>query len=78
MKQTFLSPEFEHFSTGKDLLNVKIFLLLCGIAGLIYLLWPYLMWMVKVFIYNLILDYGLYLLIFLAGGGYYLWHRMKS
>jgi len=59
-------------------LNAKIFLLLCGIAGVLYLLWPYLMWMVKVFIYNLILDYGFYILIFLLGGGYYLWRRLKS
>jgi len=36
------------------------------------------MWMVKVFIYNLILDYGFYLLIFLAGGGYYFWRRLKN
>ncbi len=62
----------------RDTLNVKIFLLLCGIAGVSYLLWPYLMWMVKVFIYNLILDYGFYILIFLVGGGYYLWRRLKN
>ena len=62
----------------KDLLNAKIFFLLCGIAGVLYLLWPYLMWMVKVFIYNLILDYGFYILIFMVGGGYYLWRRLKS
>ncbi len=61
-----------------DLLNAKIFLILCGVAGILYFIWPILVWVVKVFIYNLILDYGFYLLIFLVGGGYYFWRRLKS
>ena len=72
------TPVYKNLSTEADLLNAKILLILCSVAGILYLIWPYLMWMVKVFIFNLILDYGFYLLILLVGGGYYFWRRLKS
>jgi hypothetical protein len=41
-------------------------------------LWPFMVWAVKSFIYQLVLEYGFYFLILVAGTGFYFWRRLKS
>jgi len=36
------------------------------------------MWAVKSYIYQLVIEYGFYFLIFVAGAGFYLWRRLKN
>ncbi|SVA38010.1 uncharacterized protein METZ01_LOCUS90864 [marine metagenome] len=33
---------------------------------------------IKVYIYQLIIEYGFYILLLLAGAGFYFWRRLKS
>ncbi len=63
---------------GNHILNFKTLLLLCGLAGMLYLLWPFITLVIKVYIYRLIIDYGFYFLLLFAGVGFYFWRRLKS
>ena len=58
-------------------LNLKIFFLVCSLLGGLYLLWPFLMWALKSYIYQLFIEYGFYFLILLIGAGLYFWRRLK-
>ena len=58
-------------------MNLKVFLLLCSLLVGLYFLGPFIMWAVKIFIYQLVIEYGLYFLILVAGTGFYFWRRLK-
>lgn len=45
---------------------------------MLYLLWPFITLVIKVYIYRLIIDYGFYFLLLFAGVGFYFWRRLKS
>jgi len=36
------------------------------------------MWTIKSYIYQLVIEYGFYFLILVAGTGFYFWRRLKS
>ncbi|MFP6638224.1 MAG: hypothetical protein VB778_06315 [Nitrospinaceae bacterium] len=59
-------------------MNLKFSFLLCGLAGILYLIWPFMVMGIKVYIYGLTIKYGFYLLLALAGGGFYFWRRLKK
>jgi len=59
-------------------LNFKIFLLLCGLAGILYFVWPFIFMGLKLYIYQLVIEYGFYFLLLLGGVGFYFWRRLKN
>ncbi|MDP7556751.1 MAG: hypothetical protein QF687_02575 [Nitrospinaceae bacterium] len=59
-------------------MNLKILLFLCGLVGILYFLLPFIIMIIKVYIYQLIIEYGFYLLLLLAGVGFYFWRRLQS
>ena len=59
-------------------MNLKSLLLLCGLAGVLYFLWPFIIMGIKLYIYQLIIEYGFYLLLFMGGAGFYFWRRLKN
>ncbi len=59
-------------------MNLKKILFICGGIGLLILIWPLVKFAIRSYIYSLVLEYGFYFLIALAGGGYYLWKRIKA
>jgi len=59
-------------------LNAKIILSLFGLAGILYFAWPIIKFVIMGYFYRFIIEYGFYMLILLAGGGYYFWRRLKS
>lgn len=56
--------------------KLKIGLAIGGVALLIYFAWPAIMWGMKMYVYRLVLDYGFYALLLLAGGGW-LWWKLR-
>ena len=60
------------------MLNFKIFLLLCGVAGILYFLMPFIITGIKMYMYQLIIEYGFYFLLLVGGAGFYFWRRLKS
>gem|GEM_PF-2559862 len=59
-------------------MNAKVILALFGIAGILYFAWPVIKLILMGYFYRFIMDYGFYILIILAGGGYFFWRRIKS
>ncbi|MBT5377167.1 MAG: hypothetical protein HOL15_10170 [Nitrospinaceae bacterium] len=51
---------------------------LCGLAVVLYFIWPFIVWAIKSYIFQLVIEYGLYALLLMAGGGYYFWRRLKA
>ena len=60
------------------ILNFKIFLLLCGLAGILYFVWPFIIMGLKLYVYQLVIEYGFYILLLLGGVGFYFWRRLKN
>jgi hypothetical protein len=59
-------------------MNFKLILFLCGVIGVLILTAPIIKLVIKGYVYSFLMNYGVYLLIALAGGGYYLWLRVKA
>ncbi|MBT5868165.1 MAG: hypothetical protein HOH38_04935 [Nitrospinaceae bacterium] len=59
-------------------MNFKMALWLCGLAVVLYFIWPFIVWAIKSYIFQLVIEYGLYALLLMAGGGYYFWRRLKA
>jgi hypothetical protein len=59
-------------------LNLKILSLISGLAAALYFLWPILVMGIKMYVYQLVIEYGFYFLFILAGAGFYFWRRLKN
>ncbi|MFQ5674024.1 MAG: hypothetical protein ACE5G9_13145 [Nitrospinales bacterium] len=53
--------------------KLKLGLGLCGLAALLYFIWPAIKWSMQMYLFTLVRDYGIYALLLLVGGGWVWW-----